>query len=87
MFCGSKQLGTNLIERAEPPQRLGFGFRARETGGDERIGARGEMEPDLVVGLGFDPAASEREAQRTADTRGQHRWYPVRLAEACSGWS
>ncbi len=57
MFGGSKQLWTNRIERAEPAQRLGLCLRARETRGDERIRARGEMEPDFVVSLGLDTAS------------------------------
>src|SRR4030095_6329077 len=62
MFGGSKQLWTNLIQHAEPAKRLGVGLRAREPRRDERIRARGEMESDLVVGLGFDATASERQA-------------------------
>jgi hypothetical protein len=57
MFGGREQLWTDLIERAEPPQRFRLRLRARETGGDECVRARGEMEPDFVVGLGLDTAS------------------------------
>ena len=77
MFGGGEQSRPNLIERAEQAERLGFGSGAREPGRDECVGSRREMKLDLLVRLDLDATAPDRQAQRTADARGQHRRVPL----------
>ena len=74
MSCRGEQLGTNFIEWAESPECFRFGDIARESAGDERVGAHGQVESDLVVGLDFDAAAAaNRKTERATSAWWEHR--------------
>ena len=73
MFGRREQLRTNFLERAEASKRFSFRLVATQSAGDERVGPHGEMEANLVVGLGFNAlASSERDQEGAANPRREH---------------